>query len=54
MWLGILAFFIFVQARAGWRAAQNPALESEKAVRRDAAISPPPSPEQRQALSKHP
>ena len=54
MWLGILAFFIFVQARAGWRAAQNLALESKKAVRRDAAVSPPPSPEQRQALSKHP
>ena len=46
IWLGILAFFIFAQARAGWRAAQNLALESEKASRRDAAISPPPSPEQ--------
>jgi Zn-dependent protease len=54
IWLGILAFFIFAQARAGWRAAQNLALESEKAARRDAAISPPPSPEQQQALSKHP
>jgi Zn-dependent protease len=42
IWLGILAFFIFAQARAGWRAAQNLALESEKAARRDAAISPPP------------
>ena len=48
IWLGILAFFIFAQARAGWRAAQNLALESEKASRRDAAISPPPSPEQQQ------
>ena len=54
IWLGIIAFFIFAQARAGWRAAQNLALESEKAARRDAAISPPPSPEQQQALSKHP
>lgn len=54
IWLGILAFFIFAQARAGWRAAQNLALESEEAARRDAAISPPPSPEQQQALSKHP
>ena len=49
IWLGILAFFIFAQARAGWRAAQNLALESEKAARRDPAISPPPSPEQQQA-----
>jgi Zn-dependent protease len=49
IWLGILAGFIFAQAGAGWRAAQNLALESEKAARRDAAISPPPSPEQQQA-----
>ena len=48
IWLGILAFFIFAQARAGWRAAQNLALESEGAARRDAAISPPPTPEQQQ------
>jgi hypothetical protein len=41
IWLGILAFFIFAQARAGWRAAQNLALEAEKAAHRDAAISPP-------------
>src|SRR5215467_10973178 len=34
IWLGILAFFIFAQARAGWRAAQNLALEPEKAARR--------------------
>ena len=46
IWLGILAFFIFVQAQAGWRAAQNLAIESEDAARREAAISPPPIPEQ--------
>jgi Zn-dependent protease len=45
IWLGILAFFIFVQAQAGWRAAQNLAIESEEATRRDAAVSPPPIPE---------
>jgi Zn-dependent protease len=45
IWLGILAFFIFVQAQAGWRAAQNLAIESEEAARRDAAVSPPPIPE---------
>ena len=40
---------------AGWLArGTDLALESEKAARRDAAISPPPSPEQQQALSKHP
>jgi Zn-dependent protease len=49
IWLGILAFFIFAQAQAGWRAAQNLALESEEAARRDAAISPPPAPDQQQA-----
>lgn len=49
VWLGILAFFIFAQAQAGWRAAQNLALETEEAARRDAAISPPPAPEQQQA-----
>ena len=49
IWLGILAFFIFAQARAGWRAAQNLALETAEAARRDAAISPPPAPEQQQA-----
>jgi hypothetical protein len=49
IWLGILAFFIFAQAQAGWRAAQNLALETEKAARRDAAISPPPIPDQQQA-----
>ena len=45
IWLGILAFFIFAQAQAGWRAAQNLAIESEEAARRDTAISPPPIPE---------
>ncbi len=45
IWLGILAFFIFAQAQAGWRAAQNLAIESEDAARREAAISPPPIPE---------
>ena len=49
IWLGILAFFILAQAKAGWRAAQNLALETEEAARRDAAISPPPIPEQQQA-----
>jgi len=45
IWLGIIAFFIFAQARAGWRAAQNFAIESEDGARREAAISPPPIPE---------
>jgi Zn-dependent protease len=45
IWLGILAFFIFAQAQAGWRAAQNLAIESEAAAHRDAAVSPPPIPE---------
>ncbi len=45
IWLGIIAFFIFAQAQAGWRAAQNLAMESEGAARREAAISPPPIPE---------
>src|ERR1044071_2390600 len=45
IWLGILAFFIFAQAPAGWRAAQNLAIEAEAAARRDAALSPPPIPE---------
>ena len=49
IWLGILAFFIFAQAQAGWRAAKNLALETEEAARRDAAISPPPTPEQQRA-----
>ena len=47
IWLGILAFFVFAQAQAGWRAAQNLALESQEAVRRDAALSPLPTPEQK-------
>jgi Zn-dependent protease len=45
IWLGILAFFIFAQAQAGWRAAKNLAVESDEAARCDAAISPPPIPE---------
>jgi len=45
IWLGILAFFIFAQAQAGWRAAQKLAIDSEDAARREAAISPPPTPE---------
>ena len=45
IWLGILAFFIFAQAQAGWRAAQNLTIESAEAARRDAAVSPPPIPE---------
>jgi Zn-dependent protease len=49
IWLGILAFFIFAQAQAGWRAAQNLSLETKEAARRDAAISPQPTPEQQQA-----
>jgi Zn-dependent protease len=48
IWLGILAFFVFSQAQVGWRAAQNLAIESEEAARREAAISPPPFPEQPQ------
>jgi Zn-dependent protease len=47
IWLGILAFFVFSQAQVGWRAAQNLAIESEEAARREAAVSPPPLPEQR-------
>jgi Zn-dependent protease len=43
--MGLIAFFIFMQAQAGWRAAQNLAIESQEAARRDAAISPPPLPE---------
>ena len=45
IWLGIIAFFIFAQAQAGWRAAQNLAIESEDAARREAAISLSPIPE---------
>jgi Zn-dependent protease len=46
IWLGVIAFFVFGQAQVGWRAAQNLALESEEAARREAAVSPPPVPEQ--------
>jgi Zn-dependent protease len=45
IWLGIIAFFIFAQAQAGWRRAQNLPIESEEAARRNAAASPPPIPE---------
>jgi Zn-dependent protease len=51
MWLGIIAFFIFTGARAGWRAAQNLAVESEEAARRHAALSPPPIPERPETQS---
>ncbi len=44
IWLGVLAFFIFSQAQAGWRSAQALALESAEQARRDAAVSPPPIP----------
>jgi len=47
IWLGILAVFVFGQAQVGWRAAQNMALESEEAARRDAAISPQPIADQK-------
>ena len=46
IWLGVIAFFVFGQAQVGWRAAQNLALESEEAARREAAVSPPPVPTQ--------
>jgi Zn-dependent protease len=49
IWLGLLAFFIFAQAQAGWRAAQNLALETDEAARREAAASPPPIPNQQHA-----
>jgi len=46
IWLGVIAFFVFGQAWVGWHAAQNLALESEEAARREASVSPPPAPEQ--------
>ena len=46
IWLGVIAFFVFGQAQVGWRAAQNLALESEEAARRETSVSPPPAPEQ--------
>jgi hypothetical protein len=49
IWLGILAFFIFAQAQAGWRATQNLALEIEETARRDTGISPPSIPDRQQA-----
>jgi hypothetical protein len=45
IWLGIIAFSVFAQAQAGWRAAQNLAIESEEVDHRNAAMSPPPIPE---------
>lgn len=47
IWLGVLAFFVFGQAQAGWRAAQHLAMESEAAARAEAAISPPPVSDER-------
>jgi Zn-dependent protease len=47
IWMGILAFFVFGQAQAGWRAAQHLSIESEEAARREAAVSPPPIPEEK-------
>jgi Zn-dependent protease len=38
IWLGVLAFFIFVQAQAGWRQSQGIALDAETAGR---AAMPP-------------
>jgi Zn-dependent protease len=40
IWLGVLAFFVFVQAQAGWRRAQALALEVETRAR----DTPPPVP----------
>lgn len=47
IWLGVLAFFILSQAQAGWRYAQNLALESETAASAPTE-APPPIPGQRQ------
>jgi len=46
IWLGILAFFILSQAQAGWRYAQQLALEAQ-AVGLPATETPPPIPGQR-------
>jgi Zn-dependent protease len=46
IWLGVLAFFILMQAQAGWRYAQHLALESG-AVGLPATETPPPIPGQR-------
>jgi Zn-dependent protease len=40
IWLGILAFFVFIQAQAGWRQAQALTLEAEARAR----VTPPPVP----------
>jgi hypothetical protein len=47
IWLGVLAFFILSQAQAGWRYAQNLALESEAAASASTE-APPPIPGQSQ------
>jgi Zn-dependent protease len=47
IWLGVLAFFILSQAQAGWRYAQQLALEPE-ATGLPATETPPPIPGQRQ------
>lgn len=47
IWLGVLAFFILSQALAGWRYAQNLALESESGGL-PSTEAPPPVPGQRQ------
>ena len=46
IWLGILAFFVLSQAQAGWRYAQQLALESEAAGLPETE-TPPPIPGQR-------
>jgi Zn-dependent protease len=40
IWLGILAFFVFFQAQAGWRQAQALKIEAEARAR----VTPPPVP----------
>ncbi len=47
IWLGVIAFFIFGQAQAGWRAAQSLALREEMPKPSELAASPPPIPEER-------
>lgn len=42
IWLGLIAFFIFVQAQASWRHSQNMAIESEMAPK-PSGSPPPPS-----------
>lgn len=47
IWLGVIAFFVFGQANAGWRAARNLALQEELLKQSQTATMPPPIPEQR-------